>query len=70
MTAISPIDQRQAHSRIHRVREGVTRAAAFVTRQARAVRPEQVLWVVLMAVFLSFVLVLMLEPSAAGRGGR
>jgi hypothetical protein len=34
------------------------------------VRPEHVLWVVLIAVFLLYVLVLILEPSAAGKGGR
>jgi hypothetical protein len=34
------------------------------------VRPEHVLWFVLITVFLLFVLVLILEPSAAGKGGR
>jgi hypothetical protein len=33
-------------------------------------RPKHVLWFVLIAVFLLFALVLILEPSAAGKGGR
>lgn len=48
-----------------------TRAAvAALARRARAVRPEYLLWVVLAATFLAFLLVLVLQPTAAGRGGR
>jgi len=70
MISIQPMDQRQTRSLVSHVREAATRAAAFISRRVQTVRPEHVLWFVLIAVFLLFTLVLILEPSAAGKGGR
>jgi len=70
MTSIPPIAHRQPRSLVSHLREGATRVLSFASRRLQAVRPDHVLWFVLITVFLLFVLVLILEPSAAGKGGR
>lgn len=70
MTSPLLIAHRQPGLRLSRFRDAGRAAVAAAVRRLHAVRPEHVLWVVLIAVFLLYVLVLILEPSAAGKGGR
>jgi uncharacterized protein (DUF2236 family) len=53
-----------------RLRHRVAAGAASLSRRMHAVRPEHLLWVALAMLFVLFVLVLLFEPTAAGRGGR
>jgi hypothetical protein len=55
---------------LDRLHHAIRTATAGLTRRIRAIKLEQVLWLLLAAVFLLYVLTLLLEPSSAGKGGR
>jgi hypothetical protein len=44
--------------------------AASVSRRLHSVRPKHVLWVIMTVALVLYVLVLLLHPTAVGRGGR
>ena len=53
-----------------RLRHRIAASAASLSRRAHAVRPEHLFWAALAMVLVLFVLVLLFQPTAAGRGGR
>jgi hypothetical protein len=61
---------RRVRSLFPRVRAGAMHVAASVSRRLHSVRPKHVLWVIMTVALVLYVLVLLLHPTAVGRGGR
>lgn len=57
-------------ARLSAIRATVRRLTAPLTRGLHALRREHLLWALLAVALLLFAVVLILEPTAAGRGGR
>jgi hypothetical protein len=77
MTAVQLVAHRYLHALTHQLHDaathlaGAARAVAGVAwRRVRTIRREHILWGTLIVLAVAFVLVLLFEPTGAGRGGR
>jgi hypothetical protein len=70
MTSLSLSITRDPRALVSRLRRRARTAWTWLSHRLHRVRREHVLWLVLGAVFLLYLLALVLEPSAAGKGGR
>jgi len=70
MTSLSLSVAHHPRALLAKLRQDARAAATWLSRRRHMLRGEHLLWLILAGIFLLYLLALVLEPSAAGRGGR